>query len=176
VSAKRADRRRWLLVGAGGALAAIAVAMLAFVLIRPAPSPLDRAARLAGDAERFGSGRDAGDTLARISFLTEEDAEACVARHGPVPACDARFAAAGWARVAAARALGCTAPGRTELRRSAARHLAAVASLRPSPSAEAVPEPPPLPSCSTTTAEHTETVPQRRNRRDRGVVDVGSRR
>lgn len=146
MSATRADRRRRLTLAAV-AITLVAVGTIAFVLTRPSPTALARARDLAADAAQFSSGRRAGDTLARISLLVEADAEACVDRHGQIPACDARFSAAAWARVAAARALGCTAPGRTALRRSAVDHLAEVAELRLTPTGVGVPEPPLLPSC-----------------------------
>jgi hypothetical protein len=145
VPARGADRRRRLaLVALVITLVAVAVAI---VLTRPSPSALGRAQDLADDAAHFAAGREAGDTLARISSLLEDDAEACRDRHGLVPACEARFSAAAWARVAAATALSCTAPGRTELRRAAVDHLAAVAALRMSSTGDDVPEPPGLPRC-----------------------------
>ena len=145
MSARKADRRRRLALVAP-AIALVVVGAVAFVLTRPAPSALGQARDLADDAARFTAGREAGDTLARISVLLEDDAETCRDRHGQVPACEARFSAAAWARVAAATALSCTAPGRTELRRAAVEHLAAVAALRMSSTVD-VPEPPGLPRC-----------------------------
>lgn len=131
----------------------LVVVAAAFVLTRPSPSPLGQARGLADDAAHFATGREAGDTLARISVLLEDDAEACRDRHGSVPTCDARFSAAAWARVAAATALFCTAPGRTELRRDAVEHLAAVGALPMSSTSDEVPEPPGLPRCPAGRAE-----------------------
>lgn len=139
---------------AAAVVAAVVVGGLAIAVSGQAP-PLDRAEALAGDPDRFGSGREAGDTLAQISALVEEAAVDCRGA-GPVsgegdpaaPSCQARFAFAGWTRVAAAGALRCTAPGRAELRASVVDHLDALADLDADASSDETPPLPALPACA----------------------------
>lgn len=138
-------------------LAVAAVALLVAgglaLASRRGPTPLRRAQAVAADVGRFDSGRRAGDALAEISALVEDDARRCTGDDAPrgttddEPGCQARYAFAGWTRVAAAGALRCTAPGRADLRAAVVGHLDVLAELAPD---DAAPPPlPPLPDCAT---------------------------
>lgn len=97
------------------------------------------------DADRFDTGIEAGETLARVSQHLERAIEDCrgddLGRQ-----CQALSAAFGYTQVLAARVLACTAPGRYEARTGLMRYLTQVSAL--DPTSETMPDPPPLPSCA----------------------------
>jgi hypothetical protein len=107
---------------------------------------LARAADLLDEPDRFDTGLEAGETLARVAELLLEDARRCRADHGAAPRCQAMSSASAVAQVFAVEVLDCTAPGRFEARTRMAGYLAAVATLGDGPGAE-VPQPPAPPRC-----------------------------
>lgn len=84
---------------------------------------------------------EAGDALARVGSILLQAGKEC-----DDDRCDALLSASAFAQVLAVRVLGCTAPGRFEMRRAMRRYLDAVAAARRHAGA-AVPEPPEAPRC-----------------------------
>lgn len=133
----------------GGVVPRWAVAVgLALALVTTACSsdhePLGSAIAIAEDDGAFGTGPEAGDSLARIAQHLEDARARCSADEGA--RCAALGVASGYAQVLAARVLQCTAPGRFEARTGVLELLEAVD--RMDDAATDLPEPPPLPDCA----------------------------
>ena len=97
------------------------------------------------DDTSFGTGIEAGETLARVAQHLERAVEACRREDGGI-SCQALSASLGYSQVLASWVLTCTAPGRYEARTRMAAYLEQVAAV--APDARRVPGPPPLPSCA----------------------------
>lgn len=108
------------------------------------PSQLDQARALVASDDGFGTGLEAGETLARAAQHLEQELADC-RRQRLGTTCHALSAALGYAQVLAPWVLVCTAPGRHEARTRMASYLATVATV--APDAPEVPEPSPLPDC-----------------------------
>ena len=90
------------------------------------PSRVERAIAALDDEDRFATGEQAGDAMADVGALLQEEGTACRASDADAPRCDALLAASAAAQVPAARIIACTAPGRFEARTALADHLRAV--------------------------------------------------
>ena len=126
------------------ALAAVAVLVLAAGLIvittRDAePEGLDLVDARLGDADRFGSGLEAGDTLAEVSGVLLVEARSCAT---PAPRCTGIQQAAALAQTLAVRVLDCTAPGRFEARQRLRLFVRAVDQLTAHDEVPPLPAPP----------------------------------
>jgi hypothetical protein len=89
-------------------------------------SRLDEAIDVLDDADRFATGDEAGEAMADVGALLQEEGTECRSADPVAPRCDALLAASAAAQVTAARIIACTAPGRFEARTALAGHLRAV--------------------------------------------------
>ena len=109
---------------------------------RRSPTGIEQARALTEDGDGFDSEREAAQTLLRVSDLLASEAERCergpTDRRGP-EGCRPLFAAAGYARVASVRVVGCNRPELFDVRVALDRHLATLAT---SPEDAVVPSPP----------------------------------
>ena len=90
------------------------------------PTRVERAVDVLEDDDRFTTGERAGEAMADVGALLQEEGTECRSADPEAPRCDALLSASAAAQVTAARILGCTAPGRFEARTALADHLRAV--------------------------------------------------
>lgn len=136
-------RRRWSLLAV--ALAGLALFGAAVVVARQqrGRDPVADAIAIAGSEDGYGTGMEAGRTLARTASALNDAIRTCDRAEEP-ERCSALGAASGYVQVAAATVVRCTAPGRAEARRSV---RAVLEDLRTIESGDPAPTIPPIPSC-----------------------------
>lgn len=123
-------RRRVLAIVAGVLLVAGIVA----VVVVSRQDAIDRAIEIVEDDTAFERGDDAGAAFARISTALRRGGEDCERDSGPSDVtCDALFAGAAYAQVAAVTVLECKRPGIFEARATMRSYLE---ELREAPSAK----------------------------------------
>lgn len=106
--------------------------------------PLEAAIEVAADDDQFGSGQEAGESLARIAQHLQVAGRECdTAESGA--RCSAINAANGYAQVLALRVLQCTAPGRFQARTAMLALLREIEALEPTGD---IPAPSALPDCT----------------------------
>ena len=140
--------RRPLIIGLS--VAAVIAIGTAFVTTRKQePKGLKAAITLTGDDSHFASAAGASATFVKITELLFAEGQAC-RQLGTVeaarPACQGRFAAGGFAQVAAVAVKDCAAPAIFEIRTGFLRYLRAIRDLEQSARAP-LPEPPTIPPC-----------------------------
>lgn len=126
---------------------AVVVALLAALVLAPDddPEPFERARSLLEDPQRFETGVEAAETLARAAQHLNDAIRNCRREAEHIARCRALSSASGYAQVLASVVLTCTAPGRFEARTRLASHLGRVDLV--GAERATVPEPPPLPEC-----------------------------
>ena len=144
-SAGRATRprRRWSRLGI--ALTCLVMVVVGGLGIRQLrrDDPVADAIGIAASEDGYGTGVEAGRTLARTASALNRAIRTCERSEEP-ERCAALGAASGYVQVAAATVVHCTAPGRAEARRSV---RAVLEDLRAVDPGDAAPTLPPLPRC-----------------------------
>ena len=107
-------------------VALVVVAAVTVTACGDDPSRLEQAVEVLDDEDRCGTGEEAGEAMADVGALLQEEGTECRAADPDAPRCDALLAASAAAQVTAARIISCTAPGRFEARTALADHLRAV--------------------------------------------------
>ena len=128
---------------AGAVVVAVAASALTLALTRRPGDPVSEALDLARPADGYGTGLEAGQTLARVASALNRGIRDCDRATEP-DRCAALGAASGYVQVAAATVVRCTAPGRSEARASVVELLEHLRARRPG---DAPPPTPPLPRC-----------------------------
>jgi hypothetical protein len=90
------------------------------------PTRVERAIDVLDDEDRFTTGEEAGEAMADVGALLQEEGTECRSADADAPRCDALLSASAAAQVTAARILTCTAPTRFEARTALADHLGAL--------------------------------------------------
>ena len=98
-------------------LALLAAGGLAAVVTGGPEDPVVEALAVARPADGYGTGLEAGQTLARVASALNQGIRDCDRATEP-DRCAALGAASGYVQVAAATVVRCTAPGRSEARQA----------------------------------------------------------
>ena len=138
----RSRGARTRLVVALTCLALVAAGVVAATRWR-AEDPVADAIAIAGEEAGYGTGLEAGRTLARTASALNRAIRTCDRSDEPAR-CAALGAASGYVQVVAATVVRCTAPGRAEARRSVRRVLE---DLRRLEEGDPAPSLPPIPRC-----------------------------
>ncbi|HUP85986.1 MAG TPA: hypothetical protein VM143_10000 [Acidimicrobiales bacterium] len=136
-------RRAWLGIGlASVVMASVGVAVTSHLR---GDDPVTDAVAIAGSDDGYGTGLEAGRTLARTASALNRAIVTCD-RVAEPERCAALGAASGYIQVVAATVVHCTAPGREEARRSVRSVLE---ELRTAGPGHPTPALPPIPECRT---------------------------